>query len=131
MNPIAASIALILLLAGCAARPASSTDYEQLVGMTIADAMEATGLKRDTAKVIEEPPGVPRGISGEVACGAEVELYVRRGAIPMSIERDWEVSAFLDQIVIGVARETQSGWEATGEVMMIRAQSAAATKNNQ
>jgi hypothetical protein len=131
MNPIAASIALILLLAGCASRPASSTDDAELVGMTITAAMEATGVKRDMAKVIEEPPGVPRGVSGEDARGAVVELYVRRGAVPMSVKRDWEISAFLDQSVIGVARKTQSGWEVTGEVMMIRAQSTAATKNNQ
>ena len=127
MSPIAASVALILLLAGCAPSPTPSADDAQLLGMTIADAIMATGLKQDTAKIIEEPPFVPRGVSGKAAGGALLELYVRRGAVPMSTKRDWAVSAFLDESVIGVARETQSGWEVFGEVMFIRAQSAEAT----
>ncbi|WP_221285315.1 hypothetical protein [Haloferula luteola] len=88
-------------------------------------------MKTDTARIIEEPPGVPRGVSGEASGGSFVELYVRRGAVPMSTKRDWEISAFFDQSVIGVAREFESGWAISGEVMLTRAQAAATTKKNE
>ncbi|MBB5353979.1 hypothetical protein HNR46_004250 [Haloferula luteola] len=49
----------------------------------------------------------------------------------MSTKRDWEISAFFDQSVIGVAREFESGWAISGEVMLTRAQAAATTKKNE
>ncbi|WP_435894695.1 hypothetical protein [Oceaniferula spumae] len=80
-------------------------------------------MSKDHLTVIEEPPGIPRGVAGTDSDGAQVELYIRRGAVPMSVKRDWKINAFLGHKVVGVARETEGGWVITGEVMLIRAQS--------
>jgi hypothetical protein len=120
MKPFLVSIIIACVLIGCASRQEPRVDEASLVGMTVGNAMRATGMAEDAVRIIDEPPGVPRGLAGDNAHGSKVELYVARGSVPMSVKRDWDVSAFLNRPVIGVARETDSGWVITGDVMMIR-----------
>ena len=125
MKPLLVSILIAVILVGCAQRSAPRVEGASLVGMTVGDAMRVTGLAKGAVRIINEPPGVPRGLVGDNAQGTTVELYVARGSAPMSKKRNWEVSTFLNQPVIGVAQETDSGWVISGDVMMIRSQSAA------
>jgi hypothetical protein len=105
----------------------ASTDAD-VVGHTVRAAMQHLSLQTDQHFVINEPPGVPRGIDGTTPNGDLVELYVRRSAVPFSERMDWTIDQFLDKKVIGIARRHANSWTVHGEVMLIRTRKFGETK---
>ena len=95
-----------------------------LIGLTVADAIRQLRLQLDEDFVINEPPGVPRGVYGETPSGDEIELYIRRGAVPFSEQINWPLQDFEDKRVLGVARRVGGKWQVEGEVMLIRSMRA-------
>ena len=119
---------LLVLIPGCGpapgpsvAPPAAKTVVaadESLIGVPVDDAIARLGLTLDEHPVIEEPPGIGRGVQGKNAKGEEVWLYVNRNEVGFT---DQGVQGKLPLIrtlkVAGVARKTAAGWVTAGQVI--------------
>lgn len=111
---------LIGAVIGCSTSSQEEIHHRKLIGSAVSRAIQETGFTPDERFIIEEPPGVPRGIRGRDRSGDRIELYVKRGSVPFSERREWKLQEFMENYVIGVAREQNGRWMATGEVMLIR-----------
>ena len=89
---------------------------ESLIGQTITQAVERLDLNLGEYYVVQEPPGVPRGIYGKDKDGYEVQLFIKRGEVPFSENINWEFSSFLDKRIIGVIRQNKEERYVFGEI---------------
>jgi len=112
--------ACLAMSIGCSPLPMQPIDNATLLGMTVSKAISDAGITLERQFVIDEPPCVPRGISGHDKSGNQIELYVKRGDVPFSISRKWTLEQFQNKIVIGVAKENDEKWTVVGDVMLIR-----------
>ena len=108
---------IIFLLVGCAARETTKqTPLELLIGKTVSDAVEHLNLRVSDDFVIDEPPGVPRGIYGSTPSGDDIELYVHRGDLLFSAHRDWKFEEFLEKQIIGIVKKENGKMNIYGDV---------------
>ena len=85
----------------------STTHDSHLTGMTIAEAMAAESIEPEDVRFFDEPPGILRAVRMSASRGRSVEFYIKRGAIPFNADRDWSIEDVLDEVVIGVVRESR------------------------
>ena len=98
-------------LTSCATNTQEPTP--NLVGLSVYDALAAGTITLDNSFVIDEPPGVPRGLRGRNAEGQGVKLYIKRGDVPADMNRQWDLSQFADKEVIGFSIERDGDWVTT------------------
>ena len=97
---------LLVLVQGCAAMETTKTIAdEHLLGKTVSEGVALLDLHVDEYFVIDEPPGVPRGIYGKTVSGDVVELYVQRGDVPFHEYPDWKIEEFSGKRIIGIVRK--------------------------
>lgn len=120
-------------LIGCSPLYKEAVHDSALIGMDVSRVIQVTGFIPERRFVIDEPPGVPRGIRGIDRRGDRIEVYVSRGDVPFSERMEWRLQEFQDKSVIGIAREQEGSWSTTGEVMLIRRRNATqqATRNSE
>jgi len=99
-----------------AANPDVSSDA-RIVGKTVEEALKALRLTLDEHFVINEPPGIARGVKGKEANGDEVWLYVSRSKPGFRENMQWTIEDFSKQATIGVARKAGKSWTTYGEVI--------------
>jgi hypothetical protein len=90
---------------------------EKFVGKTISSVVDNLVLQIDDNFVIEEPPAVPRGISGTSSNGDRVYLFIQRGQLPLTFEGGDNLKLYTDLKVIGIKREHAETSTCYGEVM--------------
>ena len=69
--------------------------------------------------VLDEPPGVPRGIYGKDKYGHKIQIFIKRGDVPFSEKMDWKLEAFLDKAVIGIVRKTDASNHSYGDMPFV------------
>jgi hypothetical protein len=73
------------------------------VGQTIADSLDALGLTLEQATYIEEPPGILRGLRLRTSSwNPPVTLWIARGAVAFSMERNWDEEKVLAAKIVAV-----------------------------
>jgi hypothetical protein len=86
-----------------------STDIEQMdtciIGLTIQEAVERIGLDTSKIFVIDEPPGIARGISGTLGDSCEIRLYVTRTSMIQNDDYDYRIdySLIANKNIIGLS----------------------------
>lgn len=99
----------------------TDSDDARLIGLTVAQALRATGLTLRPHFVIQEPPGVARGVDGFLPNGDWLRLYIQRGALPDRLDDPrWDLHEFADIQVVGVARQSNERWSVVGQTMFIQ-----------
>jgi hypothetical protein len=102
---------------GCASPSESPPKDAECIGMTLGEAIEALELTLDESPVIEEPPGIARGLQCKTPNGQGLWLYFRRDAAPFNKHKEWTVEKLGRLKVVGVARQTPTGWVTEGVVI--------------
>ena len=100
-------VIVLLALSGCSYLGIENQyDDKSIVGKSVSQAIELLELDVGEYFVIQEPPGIPRGIYGKDKNGHKIELFVKRGDVPFSEKMDWKLEAFSSKTVIGIIRKT-------------------------
>jgi len=99
----------------------NSSEDAQLIGQSVGSAVRITSLKLHKHFEIQEPPGVARGVDGDLPNGDWLRLYVCRGALPVRLANpQWEWAEFEALPVVGVARHSAGRWTVVGQTMLIQ-----------
>jgi len=107
-----------LAAAGCAAPTESPRKSDgDCIGLTLGEAIESLDLTLEKYPVIEEPPGIARGLKCLSPAKDDVWLYFRRGEAPFNKRAEWSVDNLKTLRVIGIARRLKDGWNVEGEVI--------------
>ena len=129
---LASYLPILILLASCSeeesAPPVSNVtgtakaqvDDQKYMAKSIESALaalELVPLNGDEFEVIEEPPGVYRGITGRTPAGDEVWIYTTRSEYRTELEREVTWKDLKDLSVGGIARRVAGKWATTGDVV--------------
>jgi len=90
---------------------------EKFLGQTISSVIDNLILQIDDNYVIEEPPAVPRGISGTLLNGDRIYLFIQRGQLPLTFKSGDNLKLYTDLKVIGIKREHGEISTCYGEVL--------------
>lgn len=113
-----------MLLLGISNALSQIPNDAELLGQKVSEVIRVLELTIGEHFVIDEPPGVPRGIEGKTPNGETIEIYIRRGDVPFDEKGNWRLDEFENKRIIGIARLKTDGWHIQGEVMLIRALNA-------
>ena len=109
---------LWILCAGCATSPEPSRRADaDCIGMTLGEAIKELGLKLEKHPVIEEPPGIARGLECLSPAQEKVWLYFPRDAAEFNKRASWTPDILKKLTVVGIARLTPGGWVKVGTVI--------------
>ena len=94
---------------------------ERLIGLSVGSAVRLTGLQLWEDFVIQEPPGVARGVDGDLPNGDWLRLFIHRGALPDRLaDPRWDWADCEALPVVGVARRSAGQWAVVGETMLVQ-----------
>ena len=90
---------------------------KSLIGKDISHAIKHLKIKFDSSFVINEPPGVPRGVYGKDKYGYQVYLFIKRGDILFRKRFDYKLEEFYNKKIIGIFRDRGKFQDTYGEVL--------------
>lgn len=90
---------------------------ENLIGLTVPEAMSKLSLQTEKYFVIDEPPAVPRGVFGRTPEGDEITLFIKRGQLPLTFMGGDKLEMYKDIRVIGLKRTKGTLSTCYGEVL--------------
>ncbi len=95
-------------------------DEKSLLGKPVATVLAALGINASAASkgvLIEEPPGIFRGIRMTSESGDELWIYVARESYINAFDRPPVARDFDTLPVGGIARKSAGPWSTTGDVI--------------
>jgi hypothetical protein len=112
----------VSILFGCAktAPPTvepPAVEPKDFLGKSVGEVIADVPMELGKYFVIEEPPGVGRGIEGKTPAGDEIWVYVDRKDAIFSDKADWKLEQFTDRTVAGVAVKRNGRWHIAGKVI--------------
>ncbi len=90
---------------------------DSLVGKTMSEAVTVLGIDMAQGSVITEPPAVSRGLSFILQQGVEIQLFIRRGQLPLTFNGGENLALYKDLEVIGFRKLVGGKVQCNGEVM--------------
>lgn len=90
---------------------------EAVVGKSMSEATSLLGLELDKGSVITEPPAVARGLLFNPQQGVEIQLFVKRGQLPLTISGGVNLELFKGLEVIGFRKVEDDKVKCVGEVL--------------
>lgn len=90
---------------------------ETFVGKTVSQVIQALGVDLASGSIIDEPPAVARGIEFRPQEGIEVQVFIKRGQVPLTIKGGNNLTLYKDLKVIGIRKVENRKVYCEGEVL--------------
>ncbi|WP_154668343.1 hypothetical protein [Pseudoduganella violaceinigra] len=82
---------------------------EPTLGKTVAEAVQMLGTELSSDSMIVEPPAVARGFDFRLRNGDEVQIFIKRGQVPLTFEGGGDLNLYRAIEVKGVRRVGSNG----------------------
>lgn len=96
---------------------AQSLASETFVGKTVSQVIQALGVDLASGTIIDEPPAVARGIEFRPREGIEVQVFIKRGQVPLTIAGGDNLTLYKNLKVIGIRKVENRKVYCEGEVL--------------
>ncbi|MCD2515785.1 hypothetical protein LQ564_05590 [Massilia sp. G4R7] len=90
---------------------------ETFVGKTVSQVIQVLGVDLASGTVIDEPPAVARGIEFRPQEGIEIQVFIKRGQVPLTIEGGDNMALYKDLKVIGIRKVENRNVYCEGDVL--------------
>lgn len=90
---------------------------EPLVGKTVMQATQLLGVDLANGTILDDPPAVPRGIAFRTKQGDDVQVFIRRGQVPLTFQGGDNLVLYKDLKVIGFRKVEHGIIYCEGEVL--------------
>jgi hypothetical protein len=90
---------------------------EPFVGKTVFQVIQILGVDLASGTIIDEPPAVARGIGFRSQEGVEVQVFIKRGQVPLTIQGGNNLTLYKDLMVTGFRKVEDGKVYCEGEVL--------------
>ena len=90
---------------------------ETFVGKTVSQVIRILGVDLASGKIIDEPPAVAIGIEFRTPGGTEVQVFIKRGQVPLTINGGNNATLYKNLEVIGIRKVENHKVYCEGDVL--------------
>ena len=90
--------------------------YDNFLGKSIEEVVGKLKLRIDDFSIIQEPPGIIRGIS-KSTIDERIYIYIARDSFGVQFENQLETKDVLNKQVVGFAIKKNGDWYTVGQVI--------------
>jgi len=90
---------------------------EPFVGKTVSQVIQVFGFDLASGTIIDEPPAVARGLHFRLNEGVEVQVFIARGQVPLTLAGGNNLMLYKDLKVIGFRKVENGKIYCEGEVL--------------
>jgi hypothetical protein len=94
-----------------------SVASETFVDKTVSQVVQVLGVDLASGTIIDEPPSVARGTEFRPQEGIEVQVFIKRGQVPLTTEGGNNLTLYKDLKVIGIRKVENRKVYCEGEVL--------------
>jgi hypothetical protein len=89
----------------------------EIIGGTVKNAAALLKLDLSDANIITEPPAVARGLSFKAKNGAGIQIFVKKGQVPLTINGGDNLELYKELKIIGLRYEHEDKVQCSGEIL--------------